>query len=54
MQNFFVFIIVVLAAFFIGKRLLRIFRPGHTPSCGCGCSGCGSASTCSSKKKTSS
>ena len=51
MQNIIVFITILLTAFFIGKRLVRSFRSGQTPSCGCGCSGCGSAATCSSKKR---
>ncbi|EGB14002.1 hypothetical protein DND132_0787 [Pseudodesulfovibrio mercurii] len=39
--------IVAVAAFFVGRRLLRSFSAKH-PSCGC--SGCGQSGSCSGMK----
>jgi hypothetical protein len=46
METLIVLIIVALAVVYLVKRYLRIFRPREAPSCDCGCSGCGEASTC--------
>ncbi|HHD57395.1 MAG TPA: FeoB-associated Cys-rich membrane protein [Desulfobulbaceae bacterium] len=54
MQNLIVLIIIILAALFIGRRLVKALRSGKTPSCCNGCSGCGSASSRPSVPKTSS
>ncbi|NDV19024.1 FeoB-associated Cys-rich membrane protein [Pseudodesulfovibrio sp. JC047] len=37
--------IVIIAAFFVGRRLVRQFR---TTGASCGCAGCGQAGSCSS------
>lgn len=52
METFIVVIIVAIAAIYLVKRYLRIFRPREETSCDCGCSGCGQASTCTSDLKT--
>ncbi|MCB2228082.1 MAG: FeoB-associated Cys-rich membrane protein [Desulfarculaceae bacterium] len=41
-QGIIVAVVVGLAAWFVGRRLLRTFRPQPgAPSCGCGCGGGG-------------
>ncbi|MCF8033304.1 MAG: FeoB-associated Cys-rich membrane protein [Desulfarculaceae bacterium] len=41
-QAIIVALAVAVAAWFVGRRLLRAFRPkGPAPSCGCGCGGDG-------------
>lgn len=44
MENFLVFIMVGLAAVYIGRLFLRSIRPGA--GCGCGCGGCERAAGC--------
>jgi hypothetical protein len=39
MQNLIVTLIIIVALFYVGRKLLNFFRPGAS-SCGCGCSGC--------------
>jgi hypothetical protein len=51
MQGILVTLIVVLAAIYLARRFYRSFKSasGQTPmdGCGCGCSGCDVAGTCS-------
>ncbi|MFP7756370.1 FeoB-associated Cys-rich membrane protein [Thermodesulfobacteriota bacterium B35] len=44
MQHLIVLLIILVAAFFIGRRFWRFLRPGRRPSCSCGCCGCSAAS----------
>ena len=52
MQNLIVFIIVIMAILYVGRRLYNSFRPGAS-SCGCGCSGCTNAGCSLPQKKNS-
>ncbi len=52
MQNIIVLLAIAGAVVFIGIRMWKTLRDPKNISCGCGCSGCGSASNCSSQKTT--
>ncbi len=49
MEKIIVGTVVALACWFLFRRLRSMIRGG---GCGCGCSGCPSASSCGSSKKT--
>jgi len=51
LQNILVFLAIILALFFLGRRLLSFFRPGQAPSCEPGCAGCNSIATCAKSAK---
>ena len=42
LENILIAIIVVAAAFFVGRRFRNSFTGKKAGGCGCGCSGCGS------------
>jgi attachment p12 family protein len=46
MQHFLILIIVGLAAGYIIRRYYRSFKSSKTDPCSCGCTSCGSASSC--------
>ena len=52
MQHLLVTLIVAAAVLYLGLRLRTIWRNRNTPSCGGGCTGCGSLPDCSSPRKT--
>jgi hypothetical protein len=52
METLIVLVIVGLAAIYLVKRYLRIFRPQAEADCSCGCDGCGQAPTCTSDPKS--
>ena len=43
MQHLLVILALTVSLIFLARRLIAFFRGQASPSCGCGCSGCGSA-----------
>ena len=43
MQRLLVILALTVSLIFLARRLIAFFRGQASPSCGCGCSGCGSA-----------
>ncbi|NOQ45973.1 MAG: FeoB-associated Cys-rich membrane protein [Desulfobulbaceae bacterium] len=54
MENIIVLIIILIAVFFLMKRLLKTFRPGNNPNCDCSCSGCSISTSCTGNRDNSS
>ncbi|HBI16486.1 MAG TPA: FeoB-associated Cys-rich membrane protein [Desulfobulbaceae bacterium] len=54
MQLAFIFLIIALCAFFLGRRLFRGLSKPTKSGCGCGCAGCDPklSSICQSDKKS--